>query len=316
MTRVAPRVEALRRQSDIGEAIPPVTESGAPPEYASYYGQPILNPPVWQARDIGGYLFLGGGAGASSLLAIGAELTRRTSLARIAKLGAAAAASLSIAALVHDLGRPERFVNMLRVVKPTSPMSVGSWVLAAYVPATSVAALCDLTGRRAIGRIATGVAAGLGPIVASYTAVLLSDTAVPAWHEGYRELPFMFVGSAGVTAGGLGLVAAPLDQNAPAQRMMLAGVVLELAATHRMKRRLGVLAEPYERGRAGHLMRAGTALAAGGAALALIGRKSRIGSAVAGSALVVASACTRLGVFFAGMHSASDPKYVVASQTN
>ena len=86
-----------------------------------------LGPP-----DIPGYLFLGGLAGASSALAAGAQLTGSLELARAAKTGAAGAISLSMAALVHDLGRPARFINMLRVFKPTSPMSIGTWLLTGY----------------------------------------------------------------------------------------------------------------------------------------------------------------------------------------
>ena len=82
----------------------------------------------------------------SSLLAAGAERSQRPGLARSTKITALGAISLSAAALVHDLGRPSRFVNMLRVFKPTSPMSMGSWLLAAYAPAAGVAALSDVTG--------------------------------------------------------------------------------------------------------------------------------------------------------------------------
>jgi formate-dependent nitrite reductase membrane component NrfD len=161
-----------------------------PAEFTSYYGKPVLNAPVWEPRDIAGYLFLGGLAGASSLLGAGAQLTGRPALERAAKADALGAACLSTAALAHDLGRPARFANMLRVFKISSPMSVGSWLLAGYVPAAATATVSALTGRlpRA-GAAATAGAALLGPAVATYTAVLISDTAVPAWHDGYPELP-------------------------------------------------------------------------------------------------------------------------------
>ncbi|HEY0937156.1 MAG TPA: NrfD/PsrC family molybdoenzyme membrane anchor subunit, partial [Trebonia sp.] len=166
-------------------------------EFTSYYGKPVLNAPVWEARDIAGYFFLGGLAGGSSLLAAGADLTGGRGLSRAAKTGAAAAITLSLAALVHDLGRPSRFINMVRVFKVTSPMSVGTWLLSGYAPAAAVAAATALTGRLPrIGATATAGAALLGPAVAAYTAVLVSDTAVPAWHDGYPELPFVFTGSA------------------------------------------------------------------------------------------------------------------------
>ena len=111
------------------------------PEFTSYYGRPILQEPVWEARSIASYLFLGGLAGASSVLAAGAQATGRERLATSTKTAALGAIGLSVVALVEDLGRPERFPMMLRVVKPTSPMSVGSWILSAYGPAAGAAAL-------------------------------------------------------------------------------------------------------------------------------------------------------------------------------
>ena len=139
-------------------------------EFTSYYGRPVLKAPVWEARDIAGYFFLGGLAGGSSLLAAGADLTGRPGLSRVAKTGACAAGLVSLAALIHDLGRPARFLNMMRVFKVTSPMSVGTWLLSGYVPAAGVAAGTALTGRLPrVGAAATAGAALLGPAVAAYT---------------------------------------------------------------------------------------------------------------------------------------------------
>ncbi|GAA3934002.1 polysulfide reductase NrfD [Actinomadura viridis] len=285
-------------------------------EFGSYYGRPIIKPPTWKAADIAGYLFLGGLAGGSSALAAGAELTGRPALARAAKIGALGAISLSTAALIHDLGRPGRFVNMLRVFKPTSPMSVGSWILLGYGPAAGVAAVTDATGlfRRA-GRAATGWSALSGAAVTCYTAVLIADTAVPAWHEAYRELPFVFAGSGAASAAGLGLLAAPVCEAAPARGAALFGAALELAAERRMERRLGPLAEPYRAGRAGLLMRAAKVLTiAGAAGAALPAGRSRAGAALCGAALLAGSACLRFGIFEAGRVSATDPHYTVLAQ--
>jgi DMSO reductase anchor subunit len=286
-----------------------------PAEPVSYYGKPVLNRPVWSAGDIAGYLFTGGLAGASSVVAAGAELTGRDTLARSAKVTALGAISVSAGLLVHDLGRPDRFYNMLRVFKPTSPMSVGSWLLAGYGPAAGVAALTDVTGLfPRIGRSATLAAAGLGPAVASYTGVLFADTAVPAWHEAYRELPFVFVGSATIAASGLGLLAAPLAENAPVRRSAVLGALVELAASHRMEGH-GLVSEPYAEAKAGRLLRASKALTVAGAftAATLAGR-SRLGAAAAGGALLAASAITRFGIFQAGLQSADDPKYTLRPQ--
>jgi formate-dependent nitrite reductase membrane component NrfD len=283
---------------------------------SSYYGQPVINPPVWAERDIAGYLFLGGLAGASSILAAGGDFTARPTLARRCRLCASGAIGLSLAALIHDLGRPLRFINMMRVVKPTSPMSIGTWILAAYSPLNLAGSASDLTGiGRPIGR-AAGVGAGaLGAAVATYTAALIANTAVPAWHDGYREMPFLFAGSAAAAGAGFGLLAAPRAENAPAQRMAVAGGVAELVAEQLMERRLGVVAESMQEGTAGKRLTAAKALTGLGAlGAATLARRSRLAAAVSGGALIAGSALTRFGVFAAGMASAKDPKYTVEPQ--
>ncbi|MDX6645439.1 MAG: hypothetical protein QOK40_1166, partial [Miltoncostaeaceae bacterium] len=158
-------------------------------------------------------------------------------------------------------------------------------------------------------------AALLAPAVASYTAVLLSDTATPTWHEARDELPFVFVGSASAAAGGLAMTLAPLSESGPARRLAVGGALLELAAERKMERSMGLAAEPLHQGRPGQLMRASKALTAFGAVTAaLLGGRSRVAAAVSGLALVTGSACTRFGVFEAGQNSARDPKYTVVPQ--
>jgi hypothetical protein len=295
--------------------------------FTSYYGRAVLKPPVWH-HDIAAYLFLGGLAAGSSLLGAGADVSGRPTLRRAGRLTALAAIIGSLYALVHDLGRPSRFLNMLRVAKPTSPMSVGTWILSAYGPLVGVAAVSEgaalLPRRGAFGLVrrvlpAAGTGAGLGaaaiaPAVATYTAVLVADTATPTWHAGYRQLPFVFAGSAAAAAGGMGLLAAPVREAGPARRAAVLGGALELAAEQRMERAMGIVAEPLHEGRAGTLMRAAKTLTAGGAMGALVGGRSRVVSALSGAALLAGSACTRFGVFDAGVASAKDPKYTVLPQ--
>lgn len=286
-----------------------------PAGFSSYYGKPIINAPVWSSPDIPGYLFLGGLAGGSSLLGAGAQLTGRPELARLAKTGALGAACLSLTGLVHDLGKPSRFLNMLRVVKVTSPMNIGSWLLGGYVPAAGVAAAAALTGRLPrVGAVATAGAALLAPGVVAYTAALISDTAVPAWHEGFTEMPFIFTGSGAMAAGGLGLLTAPGHESAPARNLALLGLATEASSFERMTRRIGIVAEPYHRGRGGAYIRAGQVLSALGAAGAVLGRRSRLVTRLSGAALLAASASTRWGIFHAGMASAADPRYTVVPQ--
>jgi hypothetical protein len=284
-------------------------------ESDSYYGLPVVKGPQWKVPDVTLYFLLGGMAGASSVLGAGADLTGRPGLARVARVSAAAGTLGSVAALVHDLGRPERFLNMLRVFKVTSPLSMGSWTLASFGPMTAGAAVSDLTGLAPKAGRAAGIgAAVLGPVMATYTATVIADTAVPAWHEAHAELPFAFGGSALSSAAGVALAAAPLAETGPARRTALAGAALEIAATEVMRRRLGLVGEPYRQGRAGKFITTARALTVVGGLGALLGRRSRLVSALAGAALVGSSAALRFGVFEAGVQSARDPKYTVIPQ--
>jgi len=296
-------------------------------EFTSYYGKPVVKESPWEA-DIPAYLFLGGLAGASSLLAAGADLTGRPTLRRSARVSALAGISLSFAALVHDLGKPSRFYHMLRVAKVTSPMSVGTWILAGYGPLAALAAVSEARGllpavqrRGALGRAAPGVgragglgAAVLGSAVASYTAVLLSDTATPSWHDAKDHLPFVFVGSAAAAAGGLGMITAPLAEAAPARRMAFVGAAVDLAVNQAMEFSMGLTAQPMHEGRAGAYLKAAKGLNAAGGLLAAVGGRSRAVSVAAGAALLAGSVCTRFGIFHAGQQSARDPRYTVVPQ--
>ena len=283
-------------------------------EVRTYYGRSVLKPPVWRWM-VPAYFFTGGVAAGSSLLGAAARLTGDHRTARRCVVSAAGAVAVSTVLLVEDLGRPRRFLNMLRVAKPTSPMSVGSWVLTAFGTATGLAASAEVLGvGRGAGRVAEGAAAVLAPVMATYTAVLVADTAVPAWHEAQGELPFVFAGSALASGAGLALALAPPASSGPLRRAAAAGAVLELAAVRRMERRLGELAGPYRSGKAGVLRRvAALATAAGGAGAVAAGR-GRTLSVAAGVLLLGGSATERFAVFHAGVESARDPVYTVGPQ--
>jgi hypothetical protein len=284
--------------------------------FDSYYGKSIINKPTWEARNIAGYLFLGGLAGAGSVIAAGAHATGRPALARTLKSGAAGAVGLALVALVHDLGRPARFLNMMRTFKPTSPMSIGSWLLAGYAPAATVAAASDLTGiAPAVGTLATTTAAVVGPAVATYTAALIADTAVPAWHAGYRYLPFVFAASAASAGAGLGLAGSPLAENEPVLRLGILAGTAELLTGKVMEQRMGLPGEAYEEGQAGRYNKVARALTAAGVlTAATAGRRWRAAAAAAGVLLLTGSAVTRFAIFHAGVSSAEDPRYTVIPQ--
>ncbi len=300
--------------------------------FSSYYGRPVVKAAPWEAA-IPFYLFMGGLAGGSSLLGAGADLSGRPTLRRAARIGATGAISASLVALVYDLGRPTRFINMLRVFKPTSPMSVGTWVITAYAPGNIIAGAAEIARLLPLAQILPtrlrflttlldlaarpgGIAAALlAPGVASYTAVLLTDTSTPAWHDAHRELPFVFVASAAAASGGFGMLMAPLAETGPARKLAIAGAVTELLVEHRMEQSMGLSAETLHHGKPGKLILASKILTAVGATGALLlGGRSRVAAAASGLMLMAGSACTRFGVFEAGIESAHDPKYTVVPQ--
>jgi Polysulphide reductase, NrfD len=284
-------------------------------EPRSYYGQPILKEPVW-TPEIPFYFFTGGLGGASATLALLAEASGNRELARRAWLNALAGVGASPVLLISDLGRPERFLNMLRMFKVTSPMSVGSWLLAASGATTAVAAASANTGLFPRAGRAAKIAAGvLGMPLSTYTAALVSNTSVPVWHGARWTLPFTFGASAAASAGAAASVTTRPKAAAPARRLAVGGALAEAISAELMKQQLGELGEPYAQGRAGAFRRVGAAaLSAGAAVLGGPGRRSR-GAAIAGGSLIMAGAmCARWSVFKAGFQSAADPKYTVGPQ--
>src|SRR5262249_2329677 len=127
------RQEAERKGRALGQGVRP---EGAPFPRASpetgYYGIHLLKEPQW-TWQVPVYFFAGGAAGAAALIGALGKLTAKDErLSRDARLVAAGGAIVSTGLLIADLGRPERFLNMLRIFKIQSPMSVGAWVLAMF----------------------------------------------------------------------------------------------------------------------------------------------------------------------------------------
>ena len=176
------RLEQLRRNAQ-----PMVPERG-------YYGLPFLKEPVW-TWEVPAYFFVGGAAGAAAMVGAAAQLTGADrNLVRDARWVALAGSALSGPLLVGDLGRPERFLNMLRVFKPKSPMSVGAWTLTVF---GTFAGGAVLAGRiRVIGDACGLVAAATGLVMATYTGVLIGATSIPAWADHASMLPIHFGTSA------------------------------------------------------------------------------------------------------------------------
>jgi formate-dependent nitrite reductase membrane component NrfD len=290
-----------------------ITEAGT--DMRSYYGRPVIKEPTW-TWEIPTYFFTGGLAGASAVLSASAKLSGNEKLSKRALYIGAVADLVSPALLISDLGRPERFHHMLRVVKITSPMNIGSWILLVSGGASNTAALLELVGRlKPIKVLAETVSALAGPLLATYTGVLVADTAVPVWHDGRQELPWIFGASAAASAGAAASVFLRPEDAGPARRLAVAGVLAEGALMQLMEMRLGTVGEVYRDGQAGKLARTAKKLATTGAGLlALRGKKSRTALVLGGAMVCAGEMCLRWAVFKAGVQSARDPKYVVESQ--
>ena len=281
----------------------------------SYHGQPVIKEPIW-TWEIPMYFFTGGLAGASAGLACMSELRGNEVLARRAWAASLAGVAMSPLFLISDLGRPMRFMNMFRMFKVSSPMSVGSWILGASGATTTVAAANAWTGwfpRSA--RIARPAAALLGLPLSTYTAALVANTAVPVWHEARRILPFVFGSGAALSAGAAAVITTPPEHAAPARRLALASAALELGLNEAMRHQLGEHGEPYQQGVPSKLrMLSGAAIMSGAALLARRGAMSRPAAVAAGALMGAGALSARWTVFKAGFQSAADPKYVVGPQ--
>ncbi|HET8527561.1 MAG TPA: NrfD/PsrC family molybdoenzyme membrane anchor subunit [Gaiellaceae bacterium] len=284
-------------------------------EVRSYYGRPVIKEPVW-TWEIPTYFFTGGVSGASSVLSLSAKLFGNEKLSKRALYIGAAFDAVSPLLLISDLGRPERFHHMLRVFKVTSPMNVGAWVLLVNGGASNTAAVLELLGiLKPVKLLAELVATFFGPPLATYTGVLVADTAVPAWHEGRHELPWLFGASATASAGAASTMFMDPGDAGPARRLAIGGVIAEGTLVHAMELRLGEVGEVYHQGAAGKFSLAAKVLAGGGAALlATKGRRSRAAATLGGAMVCAGELCLRWAVFKAGVQSARDPKYTVKPQ--
>ncbi|MBI4260331.1 MAG: polysulfide reductase NrfD [Actinobacteria bacterium] len=282
----------------------------------TYYDRPAIKEPVW-IWSVPAYFYVGGAAGAANVLGAVAQLVDREGmdgLVRRCRWIGAVGGGLGTAFLVIDLGRPERFLNMLRVFRPTSPLSLGSWVLAAATPAASgAAALSGAGGALRALADAAGLGAGLvGLPLSGYTAVLLSSTAVPIWQETRRTLPMLFVASAMSSAASLlELTGLNRREEEVVHRFGLAGKIAGMAAMVAVEKeasRVDRVGRPLREGVSGALWRSAKVLAGASLGLSLWPGRSRartVARAVLGTAGAIA---VRFAVMRAGKASAQDPR--------
>ncbi len=288
-----------------------------PADSPTYYDQPAIKEPVW-IWSVPAYLFVGGAAAGAAVLGAVAQVADREDLAGLVRRSrdlAMAGTVLSTGFLIHDLGRPVRFLNMLRVFRPSSAMSMGSWTLAAIGTASGAASVLPRLGLHRLGDLA-GLGSGvLGPPLGTYTAVLLSDTAVPVWQAPRRQLPALFAASGLVAATStldlfeqrprerdithrLGVIAKSAD--------LVAGEMVERAADD--VERVG---RPLHEGASGAMWKAAKACTVASLAASVVPvppRWRRVRRRLAAVLGLTGSATLRFALFHAGMASSRDPR--------
>src|SRR5579885_752186 len=323
----AAREERLREIRREAETLGKVSQQGIRPGRApflqaspeqGYYGLPALKAPPWK-QEIPAYLFVGGAAGAAAVIGCAAGLLSPSDreMIRDARWLAAIGGAISPALLIADLGMPSRFLNMLRVFKLQSPMSVGSWTLVAF-SSTAAAAAFATSFRNGGGSLqfvenaAGALSALFGLGLATYTGVLVGATAIPVWYENVRILPIHFA------ASGVGAAVSMLELKGHTSNPSLnaLGIASSLAETL-----IGISVEankktalaPLKQGKSGWVTRLGGLLSGPlPLVLRLIAgssgtRRSIQLRRVAAASMVAGSFLTRQGWVQAGRASASDP---------
>ncbi|MFN2589893.1 MAG: NrfD/PsrC family molybdoenzyme membrane anchor subunit [Actinomycetota bacterium] len=281
---------------------------------ATYYDLPVLKQPTW-IWAVPAYFYAGGAAGAAAVLGAAAQLSDRPGLSTLVtrcRWIAAIGGAVGTALLIHDLGRPARFLNMLRVVRPSSPMNMGSWILASAAPvAAGSAVLGSASGVLGAVGDAAGLGAGvLGGPLAGYPGVLLSGTAVPVWQATRTATPPAFVASAVMAAAGVLQTMKLSDrEHGIVRRFAVAGAIGELLAERLVQRDAASVervARPLHEGASGAMLRAAKALTVSSLVLNLVpGRRWRW---AAGLSATAASLGFKFGMFEAGKASAADPR--------
>lgn len=309
--KAGPTEKHMESIAQVWEKMP--TEQPADP---TYYDRPVLKAPVW-SWEIPLYYYVGGAAGASLVIGAASQLDGSGELDRLVKrchwagiIGSSVAAYL----LISDLGRPERFLNMLRVFRPTSPMNMGAWILSGAAPTAITAGMfLPCSGwLRAVGE-AFGLASGIfGLGLATYTGVLVSNTAVPVWQQSRRILPILFGASAMASAGSIFDM---LLENPRERRVTYTfgtvGRIAELTSAIVMERnaaKIPAVARPLKSGFSGLLWKAATVLTGASLVISLLPNRTRKKRVIAGVLGTAGSLALRYAVHQAGVASARDPR--------
>jgi len=306
------RLDDIREQAALGRLdAKGIRPSGSPFPDASasngYYSLPLFKGPVW-TWEVPLYFFVGGAAGASSVIAIAAQISGAPrALVRDARWMAAIGATLSGPLLVLDLGRPERFLNMLRVFKPQSAMSVGAWTLTIFGSSAAGAVIARRIGLPRLGDLAAFVAALSGLGMATYTGVLLGATVIPVWAKHSRTLPIHFGASA--LASAAGVLTLRGHDDAALNVVALVAAVFETCTGVIIETSDDVASAPLQRGTTGWTIRLGGFFSGPlPLFLRLLGTRSKSARRAAAASALLGSLITRVAWIEAGKASAADPR--------
>jgi formate-dependent nitrite reductase membrane component NrfD len=303
--------EHIVAESATWEKLP--SEQGAD---VTYYDRPLLQKPVWE-WVIPTYYYIGGLTGASLVLAAAAQLrdgeAHNTLIKRchaIAFVGLGASAFC----LIYDLGRPERFFNMLRVFRPTSVMNMGAWILTGAGSTGPVALILrNQSGFLGfVGKLFTYAAGLFGAGLATYTGVLASGTAVPIWQQSRKMMPILFGSSAVSSVGALFNVFADDSR----ERLLTStfggvGQVFELASGVLMEQQASEVERvglPFRNGLSGVMWRTAAVLTAGSVLLKVLPGKSKTKRVTAGLMGTFGSLLMRFSIESIGKASAFDAR--------
>jgi hypothetical protein len=319
------RLLELRREAELRGEVKArgIRPLGAPFPMASpetgYYGLPFLKEPSW-TWEIPLYFFVGGAAGAAAVMGAIADYTGADrKLVRDARWIAASGAAISSALLISDLGRPERFLNMMRVFKPRSPMSVGAWTLLGFSGGAAAAAFAGYMRERYGPTLPIRIVENAGQAASlafglpffNYTGVLIGATSIPVWNENAGDLPLHFGASGASAAIGL-LELMGHEKNRALQALGLGAAIIECSEGWRIESRRLPGLDPLKHGKSGALGRTGGVLSgpvpAVLRALSMVtGReRSRRLRRWAGISAVAGSLLTRVAWIHAGHVSARD----------
>jgi hypothetical protein len=277
---------------------------------------PVMKAPVW-TWEVPLYFWFGGMAAGASFVGLACDLAGDERSARIARKVALGALLPSPPLLILDLGRPERFYNMLRIFKPRSPMSMGSWCLTVFGGLASASVGADLLDHPRVARSLGGATAVVGGYLGSYTGVLLASTAVPVWSRSRLFLGPIFVSTATLTGAAstrLVLAATGLPPGHPTREALghveNGAIAAELLLSEVNRHRLGHLGSVLEDGAGGQWFRRAQWLSRAGLAARLAGKRLRLMEHVASACFLGAALCFRFAWVRSGRSSAHDDEAV------